>query len=300
MPEQIVSSIPRPEAQAFRNKGVGGSGLVNSLQGHAAIPLIDRIEYPEEGGILIYHVGSLHPVKGFPFPEAVIACNSAKRFFITHLKLFTGNWLAAISMLRIKNFEHWLEAFNFLGSSMIEPYLLEEKRYTPLCQELHKFIRTFLMGIGVGEGTAIVFSEYFSTLIEYDDAYRYILEDIFGITSREDLLENPVRELKLMFTVWRQREGRPKMHRYFGMIFKILYWVLKVPRIKRAFRAALEAVEFERMQMDEADRYHTLRVDTYNFGGRDYESRRNEYIDMHTKAGILPQFYIMKNVQSSE
>lgn len=295
--------IPKLPPEAYRRQVDAGSVESYVLRGHQPIFIIDRIQYPEAGtdhaqGVFIYHKDSLFPVKGFPDPETVLANNFAKRVFIQQIKWIKSNPLLAVSMIRTKNIERWLESYCKIADATLQPYFLKEEWYSVPCMWIKKFVFVFLTNIGISAKVSEQFARTFAHLIEFDDAYRYRIEDLALETTTEKLHDNPARELNRLLNIFAEREVgfqnragkmviRKELIEKFNNVVVMLTRAFTIPRFKKAFRKGLKSIDFSKIQMDEADRYHTLRQYSYNFGGRTVEDRGAEYLKMHN--GKLPQ-----------
>jgi hypothetical protein len=227
-------------------------------------------------------IDTLYPEKGFPTPEALWACNLAKRFLIRQVKfLFEIKFSLLFLPNKLKKIDDWLYGYNKLAKMILAPYYLKDIRYSAFCRELRTLIGEFLKGIGFLENTAESFARTFSTLIEYDTAYRYRIEDILSETTYDKLKITPRSEIKRLLGVFAQRENKPHLVQKFKWIGLGLSFALLIPKIKRAFNKALDQIDFTKLQLDEADRYHVLRLDGYEFMGRTIEDRIGEYVKRH-------------------
>lgn len=266
------------------------------------------VEYPESGGILIHKFGAeigqpnaeglapvtnivklLYPYKGFPSPQSVTANNIAKRLLIGFIEFFSSKpllpFLALFGLLpfkyKLKVSERWLRWYVRTGESILMPYFLEDIRYTECAKGLRQFTQSFMRAIGIKDEWRERFALIFATLIEYDTAYRLRIQDIMSETDKNQLLVNPRKELQRLCDIIIKRNANPLTAEKFTKTAKLLSWILVLPRIKRAFRCAVLETDIKLMQMDEADRYHCLNLDKYDFEGRSIEERRAEYERLH-------------------
>ena len=346
-------AIPSPPKQIFENNFSSESLVTHEAQ---SIFWIERVEYPEEGGIYIYKYGAiplqrekvsdekirkyvergngilgdinkilkdedfnlqidgnqiqlvptellarplepdpktridcLYPEKGFPTPEAVSACNFAKRALISQLRFLTQkSILICLSLLlllpfrsKIKLIERFINEFNGLSETVLTPVYLKDNYLCYLAKELQKLITIFLIKTGISEQYALAFGKNIATLIEYDTAYKYRIEDIMSETTSQKLKIAPRQEIKRLLAIFATRDINITTQAKFNTIGKILSLALLVPKIKQAFQQALNEIDFTKLQLDEADRYHVLKYDRYNFLGRTLEDRYNEYVKLH-------------------
>ena len=248
----------------------------------------NHAEYPATGGIFCYFTGMKYPKKCFPFPEALSAVNTVKR--ITRLILAMG-WPAFI----------WrpgkvLDNYIRMADWELRPFYLKDQYYCRLVRELRRMIENFWRYIFAHEAESVRYArshglaKVIGTMIEYDNGYRYIIEDIFSEAKFTELYNHPRREIKLLLEVLKKR-AEPAVYEKIALAVKILLLALWLPKVKRAIQVALWMSHFEWLQMDEADRYHTMMIGGYNYGGIPLEERMQKYIDMHPN-GLPKQFQV--------
>lgn len=306
-----MSSIPVPELPStiFNAEASGTRPVTSETQPLYVVD--DRVfpagvEYPAEGGIVVHKLGGdlieengkamlinpvplLYPEKGFPSPERVLANNYVKAYLMGWVLVF-GSPLAPIvfagfALLPWKHkmaFVHrWLNEFKRFASMIQEAHFFaNEKHYSLPCQEIKVLIEEFLLALGFGQisyGVALNLAH----LLEYDQAYRYWVEDIAYVVTKEQLLNNPRKGVATMVAAFADRHPKPHIVHKFISIGRILSIVLFVPRIRQAFRTALEKTKWERIQLDEADRYHVLRFNNYKFMGIPAELRAATFAALH-------------------
>lgn len=256
-----------------------------------AVPMVERIESPEEGGIYLYSKGFLFPSKGWPTPQAAVACNNVKRYLIGQIRFFGLPQIALvivpIALIFKQVIRQWHSEFCMYSIKVLQPYILRERYYTNFSKQIRVVANTILHEfLGQTKGR---FGEIFATLIEYDQAYRYRLEDIFSETTQEKMLANPRKEVKRLAAIFAQREPKPHLTAKITAMARLLSIALLFPKFKRAFKKAISVIDFTQLQLDEADRYYVSNLDKYQFFGIPVEARRKAYEAMHK--GELPYYY---------
>lgn len=273
--------IPRPSADLFENPVLSSTTVLNQ---NTTTFLLDHFEYPESGGILVYVQGTAHPKKGFPFPEAIKAVNEAKRVFIELIKIFTIVPII-IPFLCLKSvFKKVIESYLRISLPIVSPFFLRRDKLTPVGKELYYFVYHFLDSAGCDEDVAKNFGRVISAMIDYDDAYRYRVQDIFSETDRITLAKKPLREIYRLIKIYSKREENGqvsdnKRNRYNSVrsrgrkIAFLLMMLLMVPKFRWAFKFSIIQSEFHRFQYDEDDIFWTNLRGDYLFRGKTYEER---------------------------
>ena len=215
------------------------------MQEDSPVPIIDYIDYSD--GIKLFMRGVPYARKGFPTPEAVFATNVAKRAF-----MMMFNPLMLIGWKKNK------ERFERCASWSMSRFYLKPQNLCPTARELIK--------LPFGETAKIM-----AHIFEYDDAYRYRLQDVMSELNKENLFKNPRKELSRLVDLLIVRDTAQNMRDKFKTV-KLFLWLL-VP-FKRKFLKSIKDLDLDKMKFDEDDRYWVLlRNDEYLFFGENKEQR---------------------------
>lgn len=206
--------------------------------------------------------------------------NAIKSLFIENIKLLTRKQFilgTLYTFWNIKELSRFLQSFNRqafrIASVSKDPYFLKEKHLTRVSRELQFCIFIFLVELGIEESIADKFSEIFSHILEYDNAYRFRFLDIMGSTSKEELKSNH-KAIRSLIERIKERDLEGIADKYIKII-KILKYALWIPRVKRAFNKVIEEMDIENLQPQEADRYWFCTKNTYKFMGMTDEERKS-------------------------
>jgi hypothetical protein len=112
-------------------------------------------------------------------------------------------------------------------------------------------------------------------IFEYDDAYRYRIQDIATEVIPAALETNPKQEILRLFHIYSIRDTSPAVIIKFYRVVKLLCWALVIPKVKKAFIKAITGRTVG-MRYDDADWYWVSMRDDYHFGGVDYETRSSQ------------------------
>lgn len=291
--------IPMPANESFRTKR---GSTINSLMPSSSKILfpLEKIDLSREHGYLIYKKGLLKPSKGLVYPEAVKAINTAKKALMTILWFLKSKWswglIAVFALLPRKKkvviIEKILSRYWSIVCHILEQHQLEHHYQVPTAKEVEKFVSVFLKVYGINDDISDKFASVVATIFEYDDAYRYRLQDICSETSAALLLADPIKEISRLLPIYQKREFQSE--RLFNDVKSVtlLRYVLKFNvRLRASFNAALRGIDFKGLQFDEIDHYNILMKGGYDFLGRDFDSRYKEFLDLH--GGVQPEYQII-------
>lgn len=264
-------------------------------------PIFERVEAPEEGGIFAYFRGMPYPRKGFPTPEAVYANDVVKRFIMSGVHLLGSRALilpmAVFALLpwnmKRATIENALNQWMRFAEYMYSPHMLQPMRMTACAREVWTVAARLFIELGVSEDVSRRASRCLALMIEYDDAYRYRVEDL--ITSvvpsgpfRNAYISREGRDfLKRAQEAYNAREKWPYVRTKFDAAFRIFRLAMRVRRVRNAWRVAWAHADIRAMMLDDADTYHTLTWDQYDFGGLTIEERIKIF-DRHHPDGKYP------------
>ncbi len=262
-----------------------------------------KIDVGPHGGMLLWHEGVPFPKKGFPYPEALWAVNIIKRQTMMLVMSFARKeLLAPIGIfcllpysMKLSYIQNLLDRYCWNSDYILSNVYLKERYMTPCAKELMKMMDLFLVKIGISSETAHKTAKIFAHLVEYDDAYRYRIEDIFSETSKQELLDRPIHTMRKLIGLIKAREK--EVGDKFIAFGNMAVLALLLPRFRKAFRSAVKHSEFELLQLDEADRYHVLVRTGYDFFGRSIDDRMKEFEAHHTRSACCDAKIVMETTQ---
>lgn len=269
--------------------------------------IAERVEYPESGGIFVHYKGMPFPAKGFPTPEASFRNDIVKRITLTIAKGFTGPELilpAAMFAilpwkLKKKAINRVLENYCRIGQWLFIGSFQKYERLTPTAKAVRKIVDSMCVSLGLSDDVIQMLGKVVSHIIELDDAYRYRLQDLMSETSKTELSELPFNAVSRIAEIAYKREKMAAVRSTLKAVSALMHVIVVYPKTRKAFKRAISNLsidEFKGMQLDNADRYHVLLRDDYDFTGRPFDERRNIYIDFHTfskccRSGVLEKKY---------
>ena len=232
------------------NEGV----FVYSTTGFEPVPYL---------GVLRHVEGATHPAKGIPQPQAIYELNIIKTFtkeFIRYLPFF---WFF-VSKDKI------FSSFNVIFDRAMTPYKVNRIYMCKSAYGLYRTIREFLHTTGVNEKIADETAYNIAHFMEYDDAWRYFIQDLATEANEYNLIIQPRKEIKRLISILRERATKTVAEKLARMVSPLIY-LLVIPKYRHAFIQASQHIKC--MQFDEADRYWVSFRDDYKFFGKTFEER---------------------------
>ena len=228
-----------------------------------------------EGGLKQWIDGAEYPRKGYCPPEAMFACNQAKRIFVEGLKMF-NSWQFITAIIFTKDKMRFIRSYNEIVWKVMAPFITKYEYLTSIAQDLQDLTYSMMIKLGLDEENSKRFAKIFSHLIEYDDAYRFRVQDILNETRKDFIIERPITEVDRLTLLLTSRDS-PGVAEKFQKLSKLLCIALCLPSVRNAFREVVEESNFKKLQVDDSDFYwHCFRED-YKFGGMTNDDRK-EYL----------------------
>lgn len=193
--------------------------------------------------------------------------------------------------LNIKKYQAFLYHVYWQIHWILAEFYIKKEEYSVPVREVGIFVKRFLFYLGFNEDLAGHYADVVMMVLEFDNAYRYRLQDIVGETSKE-LLKNR-KEIIRLKEIYLKRELQQQDVLDFGArgkiarVFAFFSYALWIPKFRRAFDFALEGIDLEKIKLDINDRYHTSFWRGYDYEGKDFDTRYQFFLDTH-KDGFPP------------
>lgn len=234
-----------------------------------------------ENGICVKYRDIPYLAKGFPAPETVKAIGIIKVSATTLLK-----HINPLKLLRKKSRLDLANSLVKLSDNALLGYWVNDEYLCPFAREVKKFLNIFLNDLGY----PVILGDVFAHFMQFDDNYRYRLQDLASETNSHTLLWDLDKEIKRLLRLSISRDvcnaiSKPK----FALAVKFLTIGLHLPKVRRAFKKALVQTDFNKFYFDEADRYFCLLRNEYNFFGQDIKTRQNEFLRL---TPVIPEQFI--------
>jgi hypothetical protein len=284
-------TIVRPEKDYFEDKTikVGGLGFAYSFE---------RVEYTTDKGILAYYKDCALPKHGFPYPEAVLAVNVCKRLMKMFFK-FVNPIYAYFNRNKI------IGDYLRVADNLLAPHSLKDEYLCPVAKETKKLLTLVLNDLKID----VRLADVIALMLEYDDAYRFYFQDIMSCLEKEELFESNIQLITEEIIYGQPVAFKPNaiLRTYLRIeeiiysravnfkpnvilrYFKMLFILMLIPKVRKAFKKALKEIDFEKMKLDQHDHFWILNRSDWKFEGKTWQERHPEWLEAN--GGKEPQGY---------
>jgi len=248
-----VPVAPRDLFQNQNNSPLGNEDIVAYVASH--------IDYVPWKGIIIHIEDASYPKKGFPTPEAIAALNIIKALIKETLRYPLS--------VTITDKNKLLNSFNFIFNKTFNAYKLKEEYLCPAAYNFYLFTFNVLKDAGIRQDIANETAFNLAHIVEYDDAYRYRIQDL----ASEFNQHAPIREeTNRLLVIFKQRTtdllGVKLNH-----IIKFAPMILLIPKYRTIINRYKHLIK--NMEFDDADRYWAFLKDShYDFCGQPFPERK--------------------------
>ena len=284
---KIVSPEPPADLYEAQETDTRTQRMLNEQKQHY---ILKDIEFPEDGGILVHHQGFLYPLKGYPDFQKMPVVNEAKRLLVGYIRLFgMKEIMLCLSLLVLfpwkykrKVLQQFLHGYSALANPVIAHAYRNEDYLSKFTKAFRNLLFTFLESLGIEYHVIGEFTKIIATIMELDFAYRWRVQDIFSLTTSRKLSKSPVGELRRILKIYTQRERSLAVKGKFEAIGRIATMAFLHPKVRKAWRRAVELSEFEDLQFDEGDRYRVGLETGYDYMGKTKDQRMREFTAIHS------------------
>lgn len=255
--------------------------------------VFDRVDYPDEGGMLVYYYDHPFPAKGNPFPAAVDAIHVPKKLFKSIATFFYVHKFLAVLVLITPNFilKRFVNTFmkqsvGGFAYAVLAPYFLLPNRYCKMVREIRR------AGFKVADSYEGDWKKYFTqitvilaSVLEWDNAWRYRVQDILGDLNKEAFIKNPSKEIHrlLILEVQRERGWVENKGRFLAMGQALRMALIFKPIVKRVIVEFVKELNIDEVKLDEADDYYCFLRPDYDIHGWPFEQRQRKAITLITE-----------------
>lgn len=237
--------------------------------------VLERVEFPAEGGILTWMSGHSEPYKGFPFFEMVEKIDIVK-------KLTRAVFSSFFHSLKRRNkvqllfvaFVPWLlmdaaKAGIYTFYRVVQRFRVKPLRYCDSMRELHRAFGVIeFMNEPYGDKEVrLQVRDLMCMIMEFDNAYRYRFQDIIVELDKAAVRRNPGKEINRLLTIMQGREKTQDIRDTWALAKKFLPIFLFFNRkIRRSLVAVLTELDLEKVALSKEDQHYCRPRSDYKFG----------------------------------
>jgi len=232
-----------------------------------------------KGTTKLIYAGMEYPENGVVPSDVLSHVNVVKRLVIEGLRSVTNPllWPYVLGILVSKGqLNTAVKSLNDVSFRCMGHTIVKPEHMTRFGAELMVVIREIAFGFGVERSNAVTLSEILGNVIDYDNAYRYRIQDLVACTSKEAMLKRPIREVWRLAKInaKRERQHGPMVSSKFRLFALAICATLCLPRFRGAFRDAIRSSSWDAMLPDQSDRFWMCVRSGYDFFGMTDTERR--------------------------
>ena len=237
---------------------------VNAEDQEQIYPLIG-FDFPKDDGIRVYWQGIDLPTKTFPYKETVEKIDDLKKIMKANAwgvaDLVKRNPIKAGILLLLYQkeigiiFENLLQEF----SQVLRDVEQEPSMY---CRAVRELYRVFSLEKGEMREQ---FGKIVCHFVEYDDAYRYRVQDAIVKLDKLCLAKKPIKELRRLLQLLADREGIIGMKKKWERLRTLVWFLRFKPKLVKEIQSFLINLNLEELKLDDVDKAHARRKPDYKW-----------------------------------
>lgn len=239
---------------------------------------LERVEFPEKGGILTYMKGYDLPYKGFPLGEFVEKNEIMKKLSKGFLSgIFHQVFKANNGKIKLKNplkfifcvlaLKTILRVEIYAFHRFIERSLIKPRIYCDAMRELYRAASIPVKGeTKKGKELREKIRDIICMHLEFDNAYRYRFQDMSEMGNRKNFDKSPIKELLRLFTVMQSREKQQEIKDSWTLTKALVHYLRFDKELRKIVVNTIANLDVKKIKLSVEDvAYCKPRVD-YNFG----------------------------------
>lgn len=239
--------------------------------------IITHVEFIPEGGVFTYLQRYEKPFRGFPFNDTVQQIDEFKKLIKIITQKFFATFKKSSLWAKFKLFMS-LDTMKSLGIGYLYAYhwqvrkhRLKPSMYCKSVRELHTILSNQSRDILYNDDLREAVRDCFCMFMEFDNAYRFRMQDILIEMDKTALLANPAKEIGRLLQLMADREvaepGKTKMAEKWKMAKELICLFLRFNQsIANDMAKILSRIDLKEIELTEEDRYYCEFRKDYNFG----------------------------------
>lgn len=231
---------------------------------------MEKVAFPDNGGVLTYMEGYEQPYKGFPFFEFVDKIDMIKK---TQRAVLSSLYHSLKGQKWKLLFLPWISgdlvrSFIYTAYRSVERFRLKPLRYSDAIRELYRaFSIEWERENPQARETRLQLRDVACMLLEMDNAYRFRFQDIIVELDKKKLAKNPGREVVRLLELMMSRERTQEVKDTWKLAIYFLPTYLMVNRdLRVALKKVLGELDLEKVAFSVEDRFFSEKRLDYQFG----------------------------------
>jgi hypothetical protein len=216
----------------------------------------------EDGGVRMY-INSLElPVRLCPNTDSLNIIAIYKRFFISIVR---GNLLQKIiGLIFILSSKKWL--YEWLEYTFnLNQILLKDEHWSQPVKEIRRVLKNRFNPVLI---------DAISTILEYDNAYRFRLQDILSELDKSQLKGfKVIKELQRLFDIIHTRELSQNPVERTWLNMKKFTYLLIIPQIRKLVIDILKDLNIDEIRFNNEDLCYINKYGVYSYCGKTLKER---------------------------
>lgn len=258
--------ILNPPPILFRDKVVA-SPLDKLPEDQRIGKVADWVEVYSEGGIYVFTRDFDMPDKTFVNPVQADAINTVKKATILILLTLAISPFSALSLISTKVLNKVLATYGNFTEWVLKNGYLDKRFYCNMCREIFRVADHFKPSLPI-----VQVVEAIALMFEADNAYRWFVQDFFGILNEKRFIKYPLLEFRRAIKEVERRQKCGIGHKI-RAVRRLGTFLLLIPRYRKLARELASVVKWEEIRFDDVDRFWLSFRTDYDFYGLNQEER---------------------------
>jgi len=235
---------------------------------------LQKVEFPEEGGVLTYMDNHPFPYRGFPYFEFVEKIDLIKKLSRGMLSGLYHSIFKRSKFTLFLMFPLLLVARDLLFTGvytyfkLIQRFRVKQIRYSRAMRALYAAFDTPRANEDIKTlELRLMLKDLICMFFEFDNAYRYRLQDVIVELDKVAVKKNPVKEILRLLNIMSSRENTPEVNDSWTLVRMGIKYYLRFDRkLKKMLADVLATLDLEQVALTDEDKHFSSLRKDYSFG----------------------------------
>lgn len=286
MSKATEKQIGNPAQEAWAQNMRIMHGIVRDMKEIPILPsekpkdsaVLQRVEFPEKGGIMTYMEGHKEPYQGFPFFEFVEKIDLLKKIVRSGLSgmyhsLKKRNRLWFLTLIpSVWFFKTFVYSSIYTAYRIVERFKIRRKRYSPSMRELHRAFSKEQGETPWDRELRLMIRDILCMVLEFDNAYRFRFQDIVMEMDKKRLKRRPIKELNRLLDIMSGREKEQTVKDSWKLLKLFVSIYLRIDRkMRKLLVNVLLELDLKEIELTKEDKHYCRPRKDYIFGFQKHE-----------------------------